>query len=338
MKQIKLISFTSQGAALANRIRSCMPQHIVLRYARTVDVSLKHTILSRMVQQACYDAQAIVFIGAAGIAVRSIAPFLRDKTCDPAVLVIDDAGQHVIPILSGHIGGANVLALEIAAAIHATPVLTTATDVHGIFAVDEWARRQGLRIENPHAIRQISGALLRGESVGLQDEFPVYGMLPQGLIRTQSDTGILVSYREMVPPFQNCLQLTPPVIVAGIGCKRGKTEQELMHALQLALSFAHIRKAALCEVATITQKQNETGLRALCTALQLPMLVFDSDTLRRAAGQFSKSAFVMETVGVDNVCERAAVCGADGGKIVMPKYVHNGITIAFACKQMEVSF
>lgn len=338
MKQIKLISFTVQGAVLADRIRARMPQHIVQRYARTVDASLKHTILSRMVQQACYDAQAIIFIGAAGIAVRSIAPFLRDKTCDPAVLVIDEAGRYVIPILSGHIGGANELALELAAAIGAAPVLTTATDVHGTFSVDAWARNQGLRIENPHAIRHISGALLRGEGVGLQDEFPVHGALPQGLLRAPYSTGIVISYQDVAPLFQTHLQLTPPVIVAGIGCKRGKTEQELLHALQLALSAARIRNASLNAVATITQKQNEPGLRALCATLQLPMRVFDRDTLCRAEGRFSTSVFVMETVGVDNVCERAAVCGADGGELVMEKYVHQGITIAFACKQMEVSF
>lgn len=339
MKQIKVVSFTVQGATLADKVKMRLTEHIVHIYARSVDTSLKNTLLFRFVQQAFFDADAIVFIGAAGIAVRSIAPYLRGKTFDPAVIVMDDAGQYVIPILSGHLGGANDLALEIARAIVAEPVITTATDVHGLFAVDEWAKAQGLRIENPNAIRYISGALLRGDEVGMQSDIPISGSLPQGLTRNKkANTGILLSYHEQVAHFSNCLFLTPTVIVAGIGCKKGKTKIEIKHALQLALSSAGIRKSALCAIATISQKQDEVGLVALCKELQLPMLVFESDELLAVCGTFTPSDFVEKTVGVDNVCERAAVCGTKGGALVMPKFVHGGVTIAFACRHMEVSF
>ncbi len=94
-----------------------------------------------------------------------MAPLIRHKTVDSPVLVLDEAGQFVIPVLSGHLGGANELAQQIAEALHSTVVVTTATDVNGLFAVDVFARKNGLRVCNPEAIRHVSGKLLQGEII-----------------------------------------------------------------------------------------------------------------------------------------------------------------------------
>ena len=107
----------------------------------------------------------VIFIGALGIAVRAIAPLIRHKTVDSPVLVLDEAGQFVIPVLSGHLGGANELAQQIAESLHSAAVVTTATDVNGLFAVDVFARKNGLRVCNPEAIRHVSGKLLQGETL-----------------------------------------------------------------------------------------------------------------------------------------------------------------------------
>ena len=112
------------------------------------------------------DADALLFIGACGIAVRAIAPLCRDKAADPAVLVMDEMGRHIIPILSGHIGGANDLALLLAERTGAEPVLTTATDVRGVPAIDSWAMKNDCAIENKAAIQAVSAAALAGKSVG----------------------------------------------------------------------------------------------------------------------------------------------------------------------------
>ena len=101
----------------------------------------------------------VIFIGALGITVRAIAPLIRHKTVDSPVLVLDEAGQFVIPVLSGHLGGANELAQQIAESLHSAAVVTTATDVNGLFAVDVFARKNGLRMCNPEAIRHVSGKL-----------------------------------------------------------------------------------------------------------------------------------------------------------------------------------
>ena len=117
----------------------------------------------------------ILFVGACGIAVRTMAPFVQDKLTDSAVLVMDEKGKYVIPILSGHVGGANALAKKIAERIGAEAVLTTATDVEGLFSVDAFAVEHGLRIVNRDGIRRVSAKLLRGERVRIAWETGIPG-------------------------------------------------------------------------------------------------------------------------------------------------------------------
>ena len=122
-----------------------------------------------------------LFIGAIGIALRAIAPYIKTKTKDPAVVVVDELGQFSIPILSGHIGGANELALQIAEDLGSIPVITTATDINKVFAVDTWAKSQGLQILNPQCIKLVSSKLLKGESVHVKSDYPIQGNLPKNV-------------------------------------------------------------------------------------------------------------------------------------------------------------
>lgn len=124
---------------------------------------------------------ALIFVGAAGIAVRAIAPHCRSKAADPAVVVLDEGGKFAIPLLSGHLGGANELAQRLAAVCHAVPVITTATDGRGVFAVDEWAKRQNCAVAEPERIRYVSGALLAGQSVCYAADWAVSGTPPAGV-------------------------------------------------------------------------------------------------------------------------------------------------------------
>lgn len=335
---LKVVSFTQNGAALAVRVRDALAQDLVECYARTVDDSLRATTLTRFAQQAMVDCAGILFIGATGIAVRAIAPYVTGKEYDPAVLVLDEAGKFVIPLLSGHLGGANALALRLAQALGATPVLTTATDVNDVFAVDTWAQEQGLQIAHTAGIRFVSGALLRGDTVGLHTELPFVGRLPDGIVQTtDAHTGIAISCRAGDAPFAQTLQLIPRTIVAGIGCRRGKTVAELSHALDAVLREHAIDARALCAIATIDVKRDEVGLLALIRERQLPLRIFSAAELSETDGDFTPSAFVSDTVGVDNVCERAAV-RASGGALLCRKTARDGVTVALAAIPKEVRF
>ncbi|MCB6367017.1 cobalt-precorrin 5A hydrolase [Intestinibacillus massiliensis] len=338
MTHLKIVSFTPGGDALSLRLRKTLPGMLLQRYARSTDPSLRHTELRRFTQQAMFDCDGLVFIGAAGIAVRSVAPFLRGKAEDPAVVVVDEQGKYVIPLLSGHLGGANALAVQIAAAMHATPVLTTATDVNGLFAVDTWAKAHGFEVCETDLIRYVSSALLRGETVGLRSDFPVCTPLPQGVaLQAEGGAGIVLSVRNGDEPFTHTLHLVPRAVWAGIGCRKGVASGTLEQVLLEVLEREHVPLSALCGLATIDIKAEEPGLRALAAKYRLPIRVFSAGELQSAEGTFTPSAFVRQTVGVDNVCERAAVCASEG-TLLCSKAAANGVTVALAAEKREVHF
>ena len=133
------IAFTARGMALAQQLAAACPGSVTRGGAD--GVRLTDWTAAQFAQ-----SDALIFVGAAGIAVRAIAPHCRSKAADPAVVVLDEGGQFAIPLLSGHLGGANELAQRLAAVCHAVPVITTATDGRGVFAVDEWAKRQNLSL------------------------------------------------------------------------------------------------------------------------------------------------------------------------------------------------
>ena len=119
------------------------------------------------------EADAIIFVGATGIAVRAIAPFIHGKAVDPAVLVIDEAGRYVISLLSGHLGGANALARTAAALIEAEPVITTATDAESAFAVDTFAKENGFLLTDLRKAKEVSAKVLRGEKLRIYSDIPM---------------------------------------------------------------------------------------------------------------------------------------------------------------------
>ena len=188
---ISIITFTENGTKLAEKIRQAFVG------TKTEEAKKLGLSLSDWTRQQFAEKNAIVVIGACGIAVRMIAPFVSDKLSDSPVVVADEAGTFVIPLLSGHMGGANELAEQIAGQIGGIPVITTATDGRGVFAADSWAVQHGCAVKDIREIQYISGGLLRGEQVGLRSDFSIAGALPDGVqLDTSHDCGMLISVRE----------------------------------------------------------------------------------------------------------------------------------------------
>lgn len=249
---------------------------------------------------------ALLFIGAAGIAVRAIAPHIRSKLTDPAVLVMDELGHHVIPILSGHIGGANELALEIAGRTGAEPVITTATDLNGLPAIDTWAVKNGCAIENPEAIKLVSGAALSGRPVG-----------------------VMITERLLTPPFPVTLILRPRTLVLGVGCRRGVSSERFEGFALDFLKSCGVSLLSVRALATIDRKVDEPAFRDFCEKYRLPLMTYSAEELSKAPGLFAKSEYVLEAVGVDNVCERAAAL-ASGGRLLTGKTKYDSVALALA--------
>ncbi len=339
MIHAKLVSFTENGAKILARIAELLKDEYVERYARTVDPSLSGTSLSRFAQQSMVDCSLIVFVGAMGIAVRSIAPYLQGKAFDPAVLVVDEKANFVIPLISGHLGGANRLAERIADGLGAQAVITTATDVNGVFAVDTWAKTHGCVVWDVPNIKHISGALLRGEIVGLKSCFPIGGLLPAHIgINPVGETGIFVGYDINDKTYAHTLHLVPRIVHLGIGCRRGISAEAVENAVQTVLVKSGVPLAAVCAVASIGTKKDEPGLLLFCQRHGLPFVTFTVDELQNASGVFTASGFVRQTVGVDNVCERSAACSSGNGKLLCRKTAINGVTVALAEQDWRITF
>ncbi len=289
---------------------------------------------SPLYEEAFASSEALVFISSCGIAVRSIAPYIKSKTTDPAVVVIDETGRFVISLLSGHIGGANALAERIAKSIGATPVITTATDSNGRFSVDQWAKTHGFAISDMGMAKAVSAAILEGD-IPLKSDFPISGGLPPGLKAGDGETGIYITYKT-AEPFKNTLRLIPKCVVLGVGCRRGTPMKNIKNAVDTVLFENGIDPRAVKSAASIDLKKDEAGLLGYCREKGLPISFYSADELNAVEGDFTASGFVKSVTGVDNVCERAAMICAD--ELIVKKTAENGVTVAAALIKTEVRF
>ena len=322
---LAFIAFTERGAALAERLSAAL--------GGSVSRPVETCSLTDWTKEHFPRREALLFIGAAGIAVRAVAPHVRSKAEDPAVLCLDEYGRHVIPLLSGHLGGANALARRIAALTGGEAVITTATDLNGVFAVDLWAKRQGLQVQNPERIKDISAKLLRGEEIMISCPYPIRGLPPEHVSLSQIGDAV-VSWR--VQP-QEGLLLVPRSLSIGIGCRRGTSAEALEEAFSRFCAERGVFPDAIRNAASIDLKQNEAGLLAFCRGRGWEPAFYSAGELRAAEGDFTASAFVQTQVGVDNVCERAAVLRS-GGTLVEKKYSQPGVTFALAEASVELDW
>lgn len=288
---------------------------------------------------------ALLFIGACGIAVRAVASHIKDKLSDVPVLVLDEKGHYVIPILSGHVGGANELAHLLAEKTGAVPVITTATDLNEKFAVDVFAAKNGLHIVNRDGIARVSAKVLAGETVTMSIE-PDHCNLKEGMIvkgvqimsyPPKQPVDVVVTSRE--DTFDTTILLKPKEYVIGIGCKKGKKEEDISAFIVEKLNEAGILKTQVAACSSISQKQKETGIISWCRKERIPFVTYTTEELQQVRGDFHASEFVRDTVGVDNVCERAALKACEtGGVLITEKCAENGMTLAIARREWRVVF
>lgn len=295
-----------------------------------------------------YDALCCVM--ALGIVIRLLGPLCHHKSQDPAVLVVDESGQFVISALSGHLGGANALARELARAIEATPVITTASDVQGKLAVDELSRQLGWRLEPLENLVAVNSALVNGihlpvvipEPIGCQlnmgTDYNLVTNTPWEAARFPQGA-VVVSNRLVDMPKGPYILLRPKNICVGIGCRRGTASAQILEVLQEALAAQQLSIDSLKCVGTISAKADEEGLLAVAKGLGLPLHIYgaqeiDSYTqeynLRNPAKPLSWSEFVYQKMGVGGVCEPVALMSGKNTKLIQGKVSNQGVTVALA--------
>ena len=349
--KISMICYSLTGQSTGLRLKEGLQQ-----LGHSVQLWEKSKYLPDSIKESCsqwtsnrfLDSKAVIFIGACGIAVRSIAPLVASKKTDPAVLVVDECGKFVISLLSGHLGGANELAETAAKILDATPVVTTATDLHQCFAVDVFAKKNNCSIFNMKAAKEVSAALLAGENVGFYSDQPWEGSLPDGLVYCKDrqeakdkglSLGISVTVHKDRTPFDETVFIVPKAVTRGMGCRKGKEPEAVLAAAKQILDKAGIFREGLKTLASIDIKKEEPGLVALAGQWNIPFLVYTSGELQGVQGDFTPSAFVKSQVGVDNVCERSALLASGKeGVLIEKKQAAGGVTAALAAGNWRIHF
>ena len=329
---ICIVSFTASGAETAEKVSDIFVKNHFLtetysKYPKYNQKQLDSNIHD-FIKDIFRNIRCIVFVGAVGIAVRAVSRYIVSKDKDPAVIVIDEQGRYVIPLLSGHLGGANKMALELSEYLNAEAVITTASDTRGSFSVDTWASENGCFISNVENIKYITAAVLNDESIGLLSDYPIEGGLPRSVhCGARFEKGIYISEHIDKKPYPITLNIVPQTYVLGIGCKKNTGFDKLKETITNVLELYKINIHTVRVVASIDIKSNEDALLRLSKELHIPFCTYSAEELNVLDGNFTSSEFVNSITGVDNVCERAAL-KVFGGEIVIKKTSCNGITLA----------
>ena len=292
-------------------------------------------------EKAFSEYDGLVFIMATGIVVRVIAPFIKGKDVDPAVVVMDEAGKFAISLLSGHLGGANELAREVAGLTRATPVITTATDVCNKPYAEDIARELDCEIENVSGIKVINSAFLHDEKVAINPPLEKRGILAgcgnfiffdtlKGLLASECTARISITNRVFPNIVENCLLFRPKNLVVGIGCNRNTSAEEIEDVAFKVLKDAGLSQMSIRNLATIDVKRDEDGILKFAKKYGLAIDFFNKEELEKAKLVTPPSLHVIDAVGVGGVCEPAAMLSARVSKLLVNKVKSGNVTVAVA--------
>jgi len=331
-----ILPVTGAGLSLGQKIAKAFPKARLYLPADLKDGGLK-----KAAKEAWKTRTPLVFISASGIAVRTIAPYVLDKASDPAVVFMDEAGRFVVSLLSGHLGGANSLAVEIARILGSTPVVSTATDLRGLPCIEDVAKEFSFAIEDTRSIKRVNSEILKGGRIIVIDEDrerrsalkEAFKDGPFVFRKTAPKRGagviaLVSASTNVAPPVS--LVLRPKDIAVGIGCRRGVPLKEIKAAVEKAFKDAGLSTSSIAKVATIDIKRDEQGLTGYARSLGLEIEFFKAEELEREMKGFKRSRFVFDTTGAGGVAEPSALLSSGGKKLCIRKMKTGRVTIAAA--------
>jgi cobalt-precorrin 5A hydrolase len=345
-----VIALTRNGSEMAAKIGTKLKAHVYIKEefidrVEEIEFFPINESLYSIVRDIFNKYEALVFIMACGIVVRSIAPYIMSKTTDPAIVVLDEKGLNVISLLSGHLGGANSLAIEIADITGGNAVITTATDINEMVSFDVFAKQNDCVIENIECLKYISSQLVNGGKAVLYSSCKIKGNIPDNIIVKQT---------EEVEPDETCkysviltnsaaddvyrektLLLRPRNLVLGIGCKRDTPGHWIKAAIEDFMKINNKSILSLKCLATIDLKKDEQGILEFCREKGLKLKIIPREDIKGLEENFTCSEFVKQKVGVASVAEPCAVLASDGGKLICGKTVYQGITLALSEENKE---
>ncbi|MGG4451435.1 cobalt-precorrin 5A hydrolase [Brevibacillus porteri] len=301
----------------------------------------------RMLFPALWPAyKGLIIIISLGAVIRMIAPLLEDKKKDPGVVVVDDRGENVISVLSGHLGGANELAREVAAVMGARPIITTASDVQKTIPVDLFGRRFGWEWDSAEKLTPVSASVVNEERVAVINEsgeldwwmhdtpmppsIKEYATIAEAKA-DQPQAALVVSHRLLTPEEQSILDngvlYRPKVIVLGMGCNRGTSAEEIEAVIKETLDELQFSIKSVRALATIELKKDEAGLIAVCEKYGWPFVWYSPEELNQVEIS-DPSDTVFKFTGAYGVSEPAAKLYAGADELVLTKKKSGNTTIS----------
>lgn len=327
---ISLISFTSRGYEIGEIISRKFENS---KHYYNKNLSAK---ISDLMEAIYEESQAIIFISATGIAVRMISPYIKNKKVDPAVLVIDDGGRFIIPLLSGHVGGANELAQRLAGYLpESTAVITTASDSRGFTSPDLFAKAKGYSFYREERLTEFTSAMVEGEEIYLYSEieitwdYPKFKNISSLENLKDSDKVIVISSKKISGNF-NYLQMIPKNLHLGIGCRRG-VEGDIMEEFVAGVFRENkLFVEAINSISSIDLKADEEGILQLAETYGAGTIFYSKEDLKKVEDRFESSDFVKKTVGTGSVAEGS--CYLTSGNIIIGKQIGPSMTLAVGRK------
>lgn len=345
--KLAIVAITSRGAQLARQLGAELPEarvYLPEKFRGGDDCDYFDQPLAVWLPNLFSTVEQLICIMATGIVVRILGRELRGKDKDPAVVVMDEAGQFAISLLSGHLGGANDLARRLATICGATPVITTATDVNRLPSWDQAARDAGLVVEPVAHLKTLNRLLLEGGRIALVDQrrriAGTFASLPgvtlyenfAAATRSSADGLVFVTHR-FLPHLQNqpeMLALRPRDLVVGVGCNRNTSAEEIEMAVRNKLKQSFLAFGSIACIATIDAKRDEVGLLKFAEAYNLPIEFHTAEELNRVEISSPVSIHAQRAVGAKGVCEPAALLSSGLGEMLIRKQKVGNLTLAVA--------
>lgn len=346
---LAIIAITRNGARLGARLKEAAEDadlFVAEKFADEAGAMARPFAdpLRELVGRLWHGYQGFVFIAAAGIVVRMIAPHLTTKDRDPAVVVVDEAGRFAVSLLSGHLGGANELAREVAELLGGQAVITTATDVNDLPSFDLLAQAEGWAIDDLGRVKSLNALLLAGEEIAIVDPsgrvaacFAGRGRLTFHVnfvtaLRSGAAGFVFVTNRHLPSQVQddNLLVLRPKNLTLGIGCNRGTSAEEIAEVVGTQLKHLFLSLHSVAAIGTAAAKRDEAGLLAFAEENGIPLRFFESAALNSVTVPSPPSAHAREAIGANGVAEPAALLAAGSGRLLLKKVKSGNVTLAVA--------
>lgn len=345
MARLALVAVTNQGLDRARHLRQRLRFGTLYRPVRygPPPHPWEHPYdgpLSVQVATLFNRYDQLVFFLATGAVTRLIAPYLTDKHTDPGVVTVDEGGRFVIPVLSGHQGGANALARTVAGYLGATPVITTASDVIGGLSLDLLADTFGWVAEPAERLKDAAMALVNGEPVAIIQEVGSRGSWLDTLDLPAHVTYVHQVTQLPAQPFRYVVWVTdrlvtelhglaaerilwyrPRSLVLGVGCERGIALEALADGLATFLRQARLAPASIAALASLDRKADEAAILALVQRHGWQTHFYAADELARVPGIARPSQVVEQCVGTPGVAEPAALRAAQSEHLLVEKQV-----------------